>query len=275
MSTLSIVSATLSNYQRGGTTARLKIWFSETFETAEGLTIIGGPVRSNGFFVDVACAVDPDEDALTYATFSLPTTNDSSVRNARATGMIFDSSGAFVCNLFVNYIIPEQLAPVTTLAALSEYNAAGNVPPNPTYPTTDQIMTLIEEGLQAEPINGTLTDGVVPRASAAKTLENSQITDDGTDVRIDATTIELDSRTIGIGDTEAAANATKISLSDSAETITLKADNGVVQNAPAATTAALLANGQISFYLDQTGHALKIAVKYSTGTTKTGSIALT
>jgi hypothetical protein len=48
----------------------------------------------------------------------------------------------------------------------------------------------------------------------------------------------------------------------------------VVSSAPPATTAAKLANGQISFYLDEVGNLLKVAVKYSDGTTKTGSVAL-
>lgn len=49
----------------------------------------------------------------------------------------------------------------------------------------------------------------------------------------------------------------------------------VVQPAPAATTAGLLDNGQISFYLDEAGNKLKVAVKYSDGTTKTGEVVLT
>lgn len=50
--------------------------------------------------------------------------------------------------------------------------------------------------------------------------------------------------------------------------------NGVVQSAPAASTAALLGNGQVSFYLDEATHKLKVAVKYSNGTTKTGEVSL-
>lgn len=39
-------------------------------------------------------------------------------------------------------------------------------------------------------------------------------------------------------------------------------------------SAGILANGQISFYLDELGNTLKVAVKYSDGTVKTGTIAL-
>lgn len=58
------------------------------------------------------------------------------------------------------------------------------------------------------------------------------------------------------------------------QTITLTAANGIAQPAPASTTAAILANGQISFYLDEVGNNLKVAVQYSDGTTKTGTVAL-
>lgn len=42
-----------------------------------------------------------------------------------------------------------------------------------------------------------------------------------------------------------------------------------------ASAGATLFNGSISFYLDEAGHNLKIEVKYSDGTTKTGTLALT
>lgn len=57
--------------------------------------------------------------------------------------------------------------------------------------------------------------------------------------------------------------------------IELTANNGVKQSAPASTTAAILGNGEVSFYLDEATHKLMVAVKYSDGTTKTGEVALT
>ena len=49
----------------------------------------------------------------------------------------------------------------------------------------------------------------------------------------------------------------------------------VVMGAPNSAIAdADLANGQISFYLDEGGNTLTVKVKYSTGTVKTGTVAL-
>jgi hypothetical protein len=91
----------------------------------------------------------------------------------------------------------------------------------------------------------------------------------------DANTIQVQGDgTTGILTLGGQTNGTQTVINDSTETITAKADGGIAQSAPASTTAGILANGQISFYLDQVGNALKIAVKYSDGTTKTGSIVL-
>ena len=59
-----------------------------------------------------------------------------------------------------------------------------------------------------------------------------------------------------------------------ANTLALTAGAGIAQSAPASTTAAILQNGQISFYLDEVGNNLKVAVQYSDGTTKTATVAL-
>lgn len=59
-----------------------------------------------------------------------------------------------------------------------------------------------------------------------------------------------------------------------ANTIKITAGAGVSLSAPASSTAAILANGTISFYLDESGNNLKVAVQYSDGTTKTGTVAL-
>lgn len=144
MSTLTIASFNVLNFHRPGSTARLKIWFTQDFVTAEGQKVLGGAVRSGSIYLDIACTVDSGTHVLAIPTFSLPTTDDSSVRNVRATGVLFDASGAFVRNLFTGWIIPSQLAPNTEFGnGLDAYNAANPTPPSPTYPSTDQLIPLI------------------------------------------------------------------------------------------------------------------------------------
>jgi hypothetical protein len=57
------------------------------------------------------------------------------------------------------------------------------------------------------------------------------------------------------------------------ETMTLTQDKYVFLSAPA-SGPTLDFNGSVAFYLDESGHNLKIAAKYSSGTTKTGTVAL-
>lgn len=184
MSSLTLASWTIENFQRPGTTARLKVWFGQDFVTAENQHVLGGSVRSGSIYFDIALDLDPDTHVLTIPSFVLPTTDDSSVRNVRATGVLFDSSGAFVRNLFTNFVIPSGLAPVTTFAALDAWNAAPTLPPQSAGITREQCLILIQEGLQADPIGGTLSTNTVPRASGPKTLVDGQISDDGVDVSV-------------------------------------------------------------------------------------------
>lgn len=76
---------------------------------------------------------------------------------------------------------------------------------------------------------------------------------------------------------------TSLDLSTGSGGLRLSSSNGptsltgtlVRQSAPASTPAASLFNSEISFYLDEVGNKLKVAVKYSDGTAKTGEVALT
>lgn len=185
MSTLTIASFTIQNFHRAGSSARLKIWFAQDFVTKENQLVLGGAVRSGSIYLDQACTLDPDTHVLTVPAFTLPTTDDSSLRDVRATGVLFDASGAFVRNLFTGWVIFSSLAPASTFASLNALNA----PPRPSVPaasgiTREQCLTLIAEGLQAGPIGGTLSTGTVPRASGPKTLVDGQIVDLGEDVSI-------------------------------------------------------------------------------------------
>lgn len=149
MSTLTIASFTVQNFHRPGTSARLKIWFDQDFTESDGQLVLGGPTRSGSIYVDLPLELDASTKELTIPSFDLPITTNSSVRNARATGLLFDASGTFVRNLFTGWIIPEQLAPNCEYQALNAYNAnRANRPPNPTFPATmEQLLTIFSSML--------------------------------------------------------------------------------------------------------------------------------
>lgn len=251
MSTLSIVSFTVLNYHRPGTTARLKVWFAQDFVTAEHQLVLGGAVRSGSIFLDVACTVNPTTHVLTIPTFSLPTTDDSSVRNVRATGVLFDSSGALVRNLFTNWIIPSELEPVSTFPSVNAFNAAPSQPPFATGITREQAIVLIAEGLQAEPVNGAFTTNRTPRASGPKTLVDGQVVDDGTDWTL---------QTLGdieMGDHQTLGNGSRFAISDTLGRTSLFAGGGS-EESPAneyAGMAAVCTEADAEVHLQTTGYS--------------------
>lgn len=210
--------------------------------TLEGQFVMGGPVRSGSIYVDQLCSVDTDTNILTVPNIALPTTNDSSVRNVRATAVLFDASGAFVRNLFTGWIIPEQLAPSTSMQALNAYNAANPHPPDPTYPSTDQILSLIDDAVEdLGNLTGTLTANRVPRAATEDTLADSQIEDDGTDVRVNTL------NTFEAGDVDDNQNGSYMSVNDSESRVSFQA--GGDGNSVYAGVSAVAANGIDEFYI--------------------------
>jgi hypothetical protein len=242
MSTLTIASFTIQNFHRPGNFARLKIWFGQDFVTAEGQLVLGGADRSGSIYIDAACALDADTHILTVPAIALPTTNDSSVRNVRAVAVLFDSSGALVRYLFTGWIIPAQLAPNSNFAALNDYNAASPRPPDPTYPTTDQIQTLINAAVaDSGNLLGTLTANRVPRAATEDTLVDGLIQDDGTTVKIQTL------NAVEIGDVDENQNGSYISINDTEGRVSFQA--GGDSNAQYAGVSAVAGVDQSEFYI--------------------------
>lgn len=242
MATLTIASFTVLNFQRPGIFARLKIWFGQDFVTLEGQLVMGGAVRSGSIYIDQLCSLDADTHILTIPAIALPTTNDSSVRNVRATAVLFDASGAFVRNLFTGWIIPSQLASNTSFAGLNAYNAASPRPPDPTYPTTDQIETLINAAVEdSGNLLGTLTANRVPRAATEDTLTDGLIEDTGTTLKID--TLNL----VEMGDLNENQNGSYIRLNDTDGRVSFQA--GGASNAQYAGISAVASQGRDELYL--------------------------
>lgn len=150
MSTLAISSWPIQNYRRPGSTAYILLWCSQNIIASDGITeVLGGAPRTGFSFKRVDCDVNQSTHIATPESFSLITTNDSSVRNARVSAALYDVSGAFVQWLFSGWIIPEQLVPSCTFGELTAYNAATSNPPAPTFPTTDQVEVLINARVPA------------------------------------------------------------------------------------------------------------------------------
>jgi hypothetical protein len=135
-----ISTFTINNFQRPGTTAQVRIWYSTNLVDSLGQPVLGGPVGSSIFKI-VSCRLDRVTKVLTIPAFTIPSTNDSSAANATVTARIYDSAGRPVTYLWTRWVIPYQLGSTITFAQLNAYNGASAVAP--TSPTTNQVGSLI------------------------------------------------------------------------------------------------------------------------------------
>jgi hypothetical protein len=140
---ITISTFTINNFQRPGTTAQVRIWYSTNLVDSLGQPVLGGPVGSSMFKI-VSCRLDRVTKVLTIPAFTIPSTNDSSAPKARVTARIYDSTGRPVTYLWTKWVIPYQLGSTLTFAQLNAYNGAPAVVP--TYPTTNQVGSLIFTG---------------------------------------------------------------------------------------------------------------------------------
>lgn len=146
----------INNFQRPGTVAQIRIWYSspngQNIVDSNGVPVLVGAVGTSSVYKIVICSLNSSTHVLTIPSFTIPSTNDSSQPNSRVTARIYDSAGTPVTYLFTNWIIPYQLGANPTFAQLNTYNAASPVQPAPMYPTTDQVLVLINSAV------GTLND---------------------------------------------------------------------------------------------------------------------
>lgn len=196
-------------------------WYTNDFVASDGVTPVAGGDGQSGFYYEETCSIDSDGFVVIPALSIQPTTGSNPT--AGFFGALF-VNGAFAQMIFgypqatAGWQIPTSPT-TTTFGALALYNAAVQLLyPPVTYATYQQVLQAIAEfagdflyaavgiaGITqlswapesaSTPIAlgandprvgdllGSLTAGVIPKATGTKTLANSQIADDGIDVSV-------------------------------------------------------------------------------------------
>ena len=119
MSTITISTFQLPNWQVAGTPITLKIIANDTFITSAGQQITRNSGNTN-FYQTVSCTVSGT--TVTVPQFTLDSTTDSSVVNATYTGVLYDVNGKRREALFSGWKVPHTLGSTVTYDSLATYN---------------------------------------------------------------------------------------------------------------------------------------------------------
>lgn len=147
MSTLAVTETIIPNFQLAGPVT-LRVYYERSFIASDNTVVRSGAIGSNEWFVEVECTVDTGARTLTIPAYNLTTTDDplpAGSLNATATGVLYENDSQRD-TLFSQFTIPASLAPSTTFAALSIFNAAVVLTyPSSSYLTREQVVALIQE----------------------------------------------------------------------------------------------------------------------------------
>jgi hypothetical protein len=141
--TLTVSAITVDNYRYGGTTAKIRIYASDSFFRADGQRVLGAPVGSGRWFQEVSCTVSGT--TLSIPSFTLViTTNAMDNPNVLLTAVIVDANGLERERFYSDFSVPNNLGSVVTWAEIALFSEARRPPVEGSY-TRDQTDRLLEQ----------------------------------------------------------------------------------------------------------------------------------
>lgn len=93
MTDILIGAHTRNNWQRAGTTATLRIWFTGEFRDTNGVMVDPGN-GTDSFYQIVPCTVNPTTHVISIPSFTLPSTLDGTPANIECNGRLYDASNS-------------------------------------------------------------------------------------------------------------------------------------------------------------------------------------
>ena len=140
---VNVAEISINDWTFGGTTATLRIVANDAFFNNGGRQILRGSAANNSFYKQIPCGVSGT--TVTCAAFVLDSTTDSSVPTATYSAYVYDAKNVKRADYLMDFRVPTSLGDLITWSQISVYNNTAPRPPNPTYPTTDQVNSLIQQ----------------------------------------------------------------------------------------------------------------------------------
>jgi len=146
---ITVNSYQVTNWQYGGSTAKLRIYSDTTFITSDGKTIIAGsPNVTGGFYKEVTITIA--SNIATIPSFSLDSTTDGqNTTSARYTAVFFDSNnrrlGAFAP--FTQFFLSHVPGASQTWTSIGSYNFTGPAPPGLRFTFDDATIQRMLSGI--------------------------------------------------------------------------------------------------------------------------------
>jgi hypothetical protein len=131
------------DWHYGGSTAKLRLYYSDSLVDNEQRSVVGGAVGSQGFYKEVDITIA--SLVATVAQFTVVTTEDSDHPNAKVTGVLYDSNGTRRDTLF-EWSVPSNsnIASPTIFAVMEAYNDRRSPLNLPVfYQTQPQVVALV------------------------------------------------------------------------------------------------------------------------------------
>lgn len=165
-----------NSWQRPGTTATLRIWFSGEFRDTNGVMITPGNGTSS-FYMIVPCTVNPSTHIVTIPPFTLPSTLDGTPAYVLSYGRLYDESGApreFLWSGWSLSNLPTSL-PFNSWFIFNQGSSLSNPPDSylnrqEVIALIDSLLTLASQGILPE-----IPTGVINGSNGIFTLSQTPI----------------------------------------------------------------------------------------------------
>jgi hypothetical protein len=237
MSTITIRTFTIPNYQGGGSTATLRIQANQTFLSSQGQMIMAS--QNGVFYKTVSCTVAAN--IITVPEFTIDSTTDSSVPSATYNGILYDSNGSRRIAFFSSYAIPTTFGATANWEQIENYNQTVHPPFLSGYPTTAQVQSLIDAATDTEIIGIAVSDeATLLTAGAAKVTFRLPCAMTLTGVRASLNTAPTGSTVVvDINESGTSVLSTKLSIDINEKTSTTAAVPAVISDVTLADDAEM------------------------------------